>query len=350
MSAFVAFLASVFTFGCLLGTGVDAGNGPSVRFEQSRYRVNEGDVLYFRLIALGTFSFNFSVNVSLVPRTAELKEDFVPLPDVEANFIMLHFRVGSTFSTYGNISIVANIAWELTETFRLRIVAPPGITVVAPRVANVVIMDTNQVDVSFQRESYVVREEDGGLSFALLARGVYTTGFTVSVTCLELNPIEAVIGSRSGSDEVDVRGRVHVATFDDVNAANTTSSEITLVIVDDDVAEPTESFICAILRPFGTNGVVVSDPDTITVSIRDDDLLSVQFPQSLYEGTEDGSVQLRLEALQNFTQPFSARIFPFTLGVDHQFKSVEADPGESEIEGEVEGEVKGKGESVGDGA
>ena len=25
MSAFVAFLASVFTFGCLLGTGVDAG-------------------------------------------------------------------------------------------------------------------------------------------------------------------------------------------------------------------------------------------------------------------------------------------------------------------------------------
>ena len=61
-------------------------------------------------------------------------------------------------------------------------------------------------------------------------------------------------------------------------------------------------------------------------------------------------MQLRLEALQNFTQPFSARIFPFTLGVDHQFKSVEADPGESEIEGEVEGEVKGKGESVGDGA
>ena len=46
------------------------GQGLTVRFEQSRYSVKEGNFLSFRLIALGTFSSNFSVNVSLQPITA----------------------------------------------------------------------------------------------------------------------------------------------------------------------------------------------------------------------------------------------------------------------------------------
>ena len=69
----------------------------------------------------------------------------------------------------------------------------------------------------------------------------------------------------------DVRVGNLQASFTDLNSHNTTSSEMTLGIVDDSISEPTETFICIILRPLRDIGIVVSDPDTITMTINDDD-------------------------------------------------------------------------------
>ena len=52
---------------------------------------------------------------------------------------------------------------------------------------------------------------------------------------------------------------------------STVSSTAEILIVNDWISEPTESFICVILRPRGEDGIVVEDPNTITFVIEDDD-------------------------------------------------------------------------------
>ena len=49
------------------------------------------------------------------------------------------------------------------------------------------------------------------------------------------------------------------------------STEMTINFNDDLLSEPTECFICLILRPFATRGIHVKDPDTLTVCIKDND-------------------------------------------------------------------------------
>ena len=46
---------------------------------------------------------------------------------------------------------------------------------------------------------------------------------------------------------------------------------VEIPILDDLISEPTESFICVILRPSGEDDIVVEDPNTITIVIEDDD-------------------------------------------------------------------------------
>ena len=49
------------------------------------------------------------------------------------------------------------------------------------------------------------------------------------------------------------------------------STEMTINITNDLLSEPTECFICLILRPSATRGINVQDPDTLTVCIKDND-------------------------------------------------------------------------------
>ena len=51
----------------------------------------------------------------------------------------------------------------------------------------------------------------------------------------------------------------------------TVSSTAEIPIVKNFISEPTESFICVILRSRGEDGIVVKDPNTITIIIEDDD-------------------------------------------------------------------------------
>ena len=59
--------------------------------------------------------------------------------------------------------------------------------------------------------------------------------------------------------------------FQTLSQNNTVSSTAKIPIVDDLVSEPTESFICVILRSREVDGIIVEDPNTITIVIEDDD-------------------------------------------------------------------------------
>ena len=59
--------------------------------------------------------------------------------------------------------------------------------------------------------------------------------------------------------------------FQTLGKKRTVSSVVEVPIVNNSISEPTESFICIILRPRGADGIVVEDFNTITVVIEDDD-------------------------------------------------------------------------------
>ena len=47
------------------------------------------------------------------------------------------------------------------------------------------------VEISFQRSTQTVREDSGSVQLQLQSRGRYGTRFSVSFTCIEVNPVEA---------------------------------------------------------------------------------------------------------------------------------------------------------------
>ena len=48
-----------------------------------------------------------------------------------------------------------------------------------------------EVEISFMEDTVMVDEDIGGITLQLKAEGIYTTPFNVTVTCLEVFPIQA---------------------------------------------------------------------------------------------------------------------------------------------------------------
>ena len=78
-----------------------------------------------------------------------------------------------------------------------------------------------------------------------------------------------MLGPRT--NETDAYPNTHSVQFCDLGSSTSQSTEMTINIYDDLVSEPTECFICLILRPSATRGINVKDPDTLTVCIKDND-------------------------------------------------------------------------------
>ena len=79
--------------------------------------------------------------------------------------------------------------------------------------------------------------------------------------------------------------------FQTLGAISSVSSMVEIPIVNNSKPECNESFICVILRPRGEDGIVVKDPNTITIVIEDDDCeynyrIHVQIRLSLLGVTE----------------------------------------------------------------
>ena len=73
------------------------------------------------------------------------------------------------------------------------------------------------------------------------------------------------------TNETDAYPNSHSVEFSDLQSSESKSTVMTINITNDLLSEPTECFICLILRPFGTRGINVKDPDTLTICIKDND-------------------------------------------------------------------------------
>ena len=73
------------------------------------------------------------------------------------------------------------------------------------------------------------------------------------------------------TNETDAYPNSHSVQFSDLASLDSVSTEMKINITDDLLSEPTECFICLILRPFATRGINVKDPDTLTICIKDND-------------------------------------------------------------------------------
>jgi hypothetical protein len=323
-SAFLLVLLMVSSFGL-----VAQAAGPLLKFERNSQRVKEGTLLAFHLDAIGLFFSDFFVEVELVPGTAVRLGDYSLLDDPLVDKTLANFTVGQINSTAVQVILIDNNAWEPLEYFTVRIVIPRGVEAMlgSPATMRVNIDDDDEVDVSFMESATTVKENERVLQLQLVSSGVYTNAFAVTVSCLEIFPAQAKVHTAPEND-TDVYPRTHSVMFADLNSLNTVSSVLSMNIVDDLVTEPRESFICVILRPFGSSGIVVRDPDTLTVSILDDDILEISFEQAEYSGMEGDVVMVRLQASRSFVKPFKVRIFPTSLALDHPFKTAEAAVGD----------------------
>ena len=72
------------------------------------------------------------------------------------------------------------------------------------------------------------------------------------------------------TNETDAYPNSHSVEFSDLGSSNSVSTKMTINFNDNLLSEPTECFICLILRP-ATRGINVKDPDTLTVCIKDND-------------------------------------------------------------------------------
>ena len=65
----------------------------------------------------------------------------------------------------------------------------------------------------------------------------------------------------------------YTVMFSDFNSQQSLSTSADVVIINDTMAEFTESFKCVISAPDGedTRGIVIADPNTVTIAIEDND-------------------------------------------------------------------------------
>jgi hypothetical protein len=164
---------------------------------------------------------------------------------------------------------------------------------VTPNALRVSIIDDDSVEVSFRRSAQNVRESIGSIPVQLKSKGIYSSPFQVSFTCMEIAPVEAEAG------EDFTAQNVYNVIFKTTGISKTTSTVDSIAILDNRISECTESFSCVITTPQGLNGVVVENPNTLSLSILDDDLTFVRFKNSSYSVREDAdSVNISLEAVQ----------------------------------------------------
>ena len=156
------------------------------------------------------------------------------------------------------------------------------------------------MEVSFEQSSQAVRENVGSIQIRLTSSGFYASPFRVSFVCDEKLPVEARGNTAVRCFQTVRRGHnydsyyiyfyscikwhvagedfasgIHSVTFDNSGRFQTFSTETSISIMDDELAEPVESFICVILRPHQWNGIITADHRATIFSILDDDCKSI---------------------------------------------------------------------------
>jgi hypothetical protein len=271
-------------------------NDVTVQFSSSGATVDEGASIDIQLTAEGTFDQDFTVNLVFTDGKANNPTDYTygASPSVT-------FSAGSASSSVFTVSTVHNNVWKGQIDFSVGFEFPANQNLNFNLVsgsrdafkANILEVDT--VSVSVDSESLSVGEDVGTVSVVLKSENPYVTAFSMLVVCEEVDPPQATAGE-------DFVATPYTVMFSDFNSQQSLSSSADVVIINDTMAEFTESFKCVISAPDGedTRGIVIADPNTVTIAIQDNDEILIRIKDSTTNTVDEdsGHTQVFFEALR----------------------------------------------------
>jgi hypothetical protein len=231
------------------------------------------------------------------------------------------FTQGNAASTCFDINLQTDGIVEGTEFFMLVVAGSTitgvcsggGFTVLETATASISCSDspTDVVVIYFDLKELRVSEgADPSATLTASAVGQYARPIDVAVVC---NPTDAEgVVPATSADFMFTSFRFQFTSVLQPNS--TAANQLVIPIVDDDIAEPRESFICT-LQSGSTQSVQTRHPEQVTVDIIDDDELVVQWDRDFYSFSES-----TLASVELFTSSFFEISFT-VIGVPSQITS-----------------------------
>ncbi|XP_065915711.1 extracellular matrix protein 3-like [Dysidea avara] len=251
------------------------------RFEQSIYNFDEGNgPAVFVLVLSNPSSTDIVVQVLYDDNTGSgVSTDYL------SEAYNVTFPAGVTSVSFSFPIINDNIL-EDDENFILTIDPSSAPDDVNGGQATVTIVDDDPINVQFEKLSYIIDENDGPAQPVLSLSNPSSTDITVLV--------RDIVGTATGGG-IDYYSTPYNITF----PAGVTRVPLSITIIDDNIFESDEIFYLNITTDSLPNGVSVGYPNQTTVTIEDDEFITVMFNQSAYSVNEDDEMLQIVLVLSN---------------------------------------------------
>ena len=241
-----------------------------IAFANNAYSVNENGTAAITLIRNGNVDTAVSATVILSDGTATAPDDYTNTP------IAVTFAIGETSQTI-TVPIIDDTKFEPNETINLALTNPSsGVILGTQNTATLTIIDNDIAKpgtLQFSAANFRVSEDGTPIAAVTLTR---TGGSDGSVsTTVSLTDGTATAGADYTNTPISV-------TFAD----GETSKTITVPILDDVIAEATETIYLALGNV--TGGATIGSQNTATLSIVDDEV-QLNFSAANYIVREDGT-------------------------------------------------------------
>jgi uncharacterized repeat protein (TIGR01451 family)/uncharacterized delta-60 repeat protein len=271
LSNFVGAVVSFPVAATLTIVDNDFGSG-NVAFMQPVYTVSENGVLANITVVRTNGSTGFiGVDYATAFGTADIGVDYAPTNG------SLSFGPGELTKTFA-VRIYDDNIPEGNETIPLVLSNPTGGASIVGTNTVPLVIDDNEIALSFSTPSYVVNEGDGGATVTV--RRLSGTNGSVSVFYETAN-----LTATNGLDYIGKTNSL-IATNTLVFAAGETVKTFTVPILEDTLVEGDEAFSVRLFDP--SNGAQLSSPSNAVVTIIDNDS-SLSFELSDYIVDEGGT-------------------------------------------------------------
>ncbi len=237
----------------------------TLKFSVASYSVREGAgeaVITVKLSAASDLTV--SVNYATSDGTALAGQDYAATSDT------LSFAPGETAKTF-SVPIMADQIAEASETIKLALANPVNAGLGTPAAATLTILDNDTI--RFSLSSYTIKENAG-----------------VAVLTVKLSAVSeyAVSVDYATADGTAIAGADYVATSGMlIFAPGETSKSFNVAVLDDTLAEATETILVTLANPTNAG---LGTPSTAAVNITDND--SVKFSIAFYSAKENAGAAL----------------------------------------------------------
>jgi hypothetical protein len=337
----------LFVLACALsfvGSAVGQLDGVvEVRWSASDYSVVEdAGELNVSLSATGLIGLNCSgpvvVTIGLAPIPFSAMPFDISNGGSDGDFVLdvetfsnspveVTFLPGEEVSTAHTIDLVGDNAYEGEESFYLDIMSISAPDSCASRIkissqsrVQVLLVDNDVINVNFTQRQIKVDEHENAIIVGRLYGSPFQEVLEIGIICFEPRSGGRLNPATEGKDFIDNKNAALV--FDTVTVQPPVlSNEVEIRIIDDEIAEETESFICALrLTVNPSDPLQAIEPDTVTISICDNDQLAISWVKPLYFVSESDRLALvSLNASNQFTLNFTVSGQPEEVdnGEDH---------------------------------